>query len=79
MAGRAANLSGIGSLKLLKVKAKRIRVTWRGNMREVFRGNEPRITWKSTWLGGVGGLRDASKWKESGISSTIKQLSNEFA
>ena len=79
MVAVAANLSGIGSLKLLKAKAKRIRATWRGNVRGVFRGNGPRTTWKPVWLEGVGGLRDASKSRGSGISSTIKQFSNEFA
>ena len=54
-------------------------MTWRGNVRGVSRGNGPGITWKSTWLGGVDELRDASKWRGSGISSTRKQLSNEFA
>ena len=79
MAAVAANLSGVGSLKWLKAKAKRIKVTWRGNARGVFRGNGPRITWKPASLGGVGGLRDASRSRGSGISSTIKRFSNEFA
>jgi hypothetical protein len=79
MAAVATNLSGIGSLKSLKAKAQRIRATWRRNVRGVFRGNGPRITWKPAWLGGVGGLRDASRSRGSGISSTIKQFSDEFA
>jgi len=72
IAGVAANLLGIGCLKLLKAKANGTMAIWRGNVRGESHGNGPRIKRKSAQLGEADGLRDVSKWTASGISSTRK-------